>query len=199
MQPSNHFIYTTKMVSAKLVFASLFAFVASAFAAELDLKTLKGTGEVNDLGLCNVVKAHGLQLAWFKPYVGKELQRVHCGAHELWKTAQEEHELNELLVLSKCKAAAFAVLSELTKAGGLVHHYFELDPETGNVKKEHDADPQHFKGFLEVVLTALNNAGALGALKPPYPPVAAHFFFRHLRLASLVAAAQAGHKPELMQ
>ncbi|EKX72728.1 signal peptide containing protein [Theileria equi strain WA] len=188
------------MVSAKLVFASLFAFVASAFAAELDLKTLKGTGEVNDLGLCNVVEAHGLQLAWFKPYVGKELQRVHCGAHELWKTAEEEHELNELLVLSKCKAAAFAVLSELTKAGGLNHHYFELDPETGNVRKEHSADPKNFKEvFLPLVLTALKKAGAVEALKPPYPAVAAHFFFRHLRLAGEKAAAQAGHKPELMQ
>ncbi|AFZ80984.1 signal peptide-containing protein [Theileria equi strain WA] len=93
------------MLSAKLVFASLFAFVASAFAAELNLKTLKGTGH-NDLGL---------QLGWFKPLVGKELQKVRCGAHELWSTTEKEH---ELLVLSKCKEAAhFFFLRYLQIAG----------------------------------------------------------------------------------
>ncbi|EKX72834.1 signal peptide containing protein [Theileria equi strain WA] len=187
------------MLSAKLVFASLFAFVASAFAAELDLKTLKETGH-NDLGLFTVVEGrHGLQLGWFKPLVGKEVQKVHCGAHELWKTQNEGHELNELLVLSKCKEAAFAVVSELTEKGGLAHHYLELDPVAGGVRKEYDAsNTENFKLFLEAVLTALNKAGAVEALKPPYPAVAAHFFFRHLRLAGEKAAAQAGHKPELM-
>ncbi|EKX73856.1 signal peptide containing protein [Theileria equi strain WA] len=173
------------MLSAKLVFASLFAFVASAFAAELDLRTLKETGH-NDLGLFTVVEGrHSLKLGWFKPLVGKELQKVLCGTHELWSTAGKEgHELNELLVLSKCKEAAFAVVSELTDIGGLAHHYLELDPVAGTLKKKYDGgDVKEFKLFLEAVLTALHKAGAVEALQKPYPAV----------------AAQAGHKPELMQ
>ncbi|EKX72072.1 signal peptide containing protein [Theileria equi strain WA] len=188
------------MLSAKLVFASLFAFVASAFAAELDLRTLKETGH-NDLGLFTVVEGrHSLKLGWFKPLVGKEVQKVRCGTHELWSTAEKEHELHELLVLSKCKEAAFAVVSELTAIGGLAHHYLELDPVAGTLRKKYDGgNTEEFQGFVKAVLLALRNVGAVEALQKPYPAVAAHFFFRHLRLAGERAAAQAGHKPELMQ
>ncbi|EKX74401.1 signal peptide containing protein [Theileria equi strain WA] len=176
------------MIFAKFAFTLLFSLATFSFAAELELRKLQESTET-DLGLHVALEtSHEIVVVWFKPFVGKEITKVIGDSHELWKAQKEGHELNELIVLAKVDVAAFAVISELTEQGGLLHHYLELDPK-GGVRKEYT----DFPAFLRLILTSLHRLGAVEALKPPYPDVPSHFLLRHLKIAGEKAAAQVSH------
>ncbi|EKX72907.1 signal peptide containing protein [Theileria equi strain WA] len=156
------------MISAKLVLTALFASVALASSSHFDLKKSKKTGTT--LGIFTNHIYGGFKVAWFKPYVGSNVDHVSCGDHSLWK-AKPGQILYEMLSTAKCHDGHFAVAVALNADRTFETLFLEFDTH-GTLLHEHT---------VESFVKALHKFKAFDLVKSELPvDLPLHSLFLHL-------------------